>query len=466
MGDQSAESTALPSGAQVLASVPALARTVLARLTEAGGRAWLVGGAVRDLLLGARPRDFDIATDLPPQHVVALFPPAPGSDLRLGAVRLQGLPAEVVVTTLRREADYADQRHPRLVEFVADPRLDAIRRDFTVNALYLDAAGDLLDPTGGLGDLARRRLRAIGEPGQRFAEDPLRLLRAVRLAARCGLQLEAGTAAAMTACAGCLQALSGERVFAELTTAFTAPGRGLALRMLVSMGLAQVVLPEVAAMAGVPQPPQYHPEGDVLTHTCLVLDHVPDGDAVLAWTAVLHDIGKPPTFRAAADRIRFDGHDAQSATMAEGVLQRFGVASEFRRLVVELCRDHIAIADAPRMRPRRRERLLRKPDFARHLAFHRADCLGSHGDLSVHDALLAELAALPEPRPQPVRGADVLALGVPPGPMVGELLRELAQRLDEEDAMTATRERALDLLRELAQRRIKHETDKVDRSGG
>jgi poly(A) polymerase len=426
-------------------------RDVLGRLATAG-RAWLVGGTVRDLLRGEVPRDFDIATDLRPEAVQRLLPAADLRDAQYGTAALAGAGVPLTITTLRREAAYTDRRHPRDVEFVTSIEIDARRRDFTVNALYLEADGEqVLDPCGGLADLRGRVLRTIGDPAVRFAEDALRLLRAVRFAARCDLELESATEAAAKVAAQDLSRLSVERLFGELTDAFTSHGRGRALRLLVDLGFAAVVLPEVAAMAGVTQPPEYHPEGDVLTHVAQVLDHVPGGSAPLAWSAVLHDIGKPATWRQAEDRIRFDGHDQLSARMADDVLRRLHASADLREVVAEVCRDHIRFASLPQMRPRRREAWMRSPHFATHLAFHRADCLGSHGKLDIHTFAAAELAALPPASPPLVTGADALALGVPEGPLLGQLLRSVHAAADEAPT-PMDRPAALVLLRELVAR--------------
>jgi len=253
--------------------------------------------------------------------------------------------------------------------------------------------------------------------------------------------------------------LSPERVYAELTKAFTVAGRGGALRRFVELGFSSVLLPEVAAMEGVPQPPQYHPEGCVLTHVCLVLDRLELPDPTLAWSAVLHDVGKPPTFRVAEDRIRFDGHDVLSAEMAEAVLVRLRAPKDVRIAVASICRDHIRIASLLQMRPRRRESWLRDPLFPLHLAFHKADCLGSHGDLSIHEAASKMLAELPSLRPVWVTGADVRALGVPEGPVVGQLLKAVDELLEEApgaDGVGATRESALAILARLAAAHVKH----------
>jgi putative nucleotidyltransferase with HDIG domain len=418
-------------------------------LHAAGGRAWLVGGTVRDLLRGQRPRDHDIVTDLRPEQVLQAVPAADGRDVRFGVCHVETVDGTLSITTLRRDGSYRDHRHPEGVEFVTEPELDAARRDFTINALYLEPLrGELLDPCGGRADLDARLLRTIGDPTRRFGEDALRLLRALRFTARCGLQFETATEQAARAAASSLRTLSAERVFGELSAVFTGPGRERGLRLLVELGFAAVLLPEVAAMDGVTQPVEYHPEGDVLTHVAAVLAHVPEGDPVLAWSAVLHDIGKPPTWRQAEDRIRFDGHDQLSARMAEAVLRRLHAGNELREAVVEICRDHIRIAALPSMRPAKAERWLRSPRFRQHLAFHRADCLGCHGDLSIHAFAERALAELGPERPPLVQGADVLALGIPPGPAVGAWLRAVNARIDEAP-LPMDRAAALVLLREL-----------------
>ena len=434
--------------ATLAAALPPAVGEAAARVRATGARTWLVGGTARDLLLGVAPRDWDVATDAVPAAVLAALPGADGADARFGVVRVPGAPT-VTFATLRTERGYRDRRRPDEVEFVADVGVDARRRDFTVNALYVDLAdGSVLDPAGGRIDLDERRFAAIGAAEARFREDPLRLLRLMRLAARCGFTIAPATAGAARATAPELRALAAERVFAELTDAFTAAGRGHALRLLVDLGLAEVVLPEVAAMAGVTQPPQYHPEGDVLTHVCLVLDHVPAGSPELAWSAVLHDAGKPPTWRQAEDRIRFDGHDVISAQMADAVLRRLRAPSELREAVVDVARQHLRFASLPAMRPGRAERWLRSPRFPLHLAFHRADCLASHGNLEIHQFATRALAALPPVSPPLLTGSDVLALGVPPGPQVGALLRAAADAIDESPA-PMDRAAALVLLREL-----------------
>jgi poly(A) polymerase len=308
-------------------------------------------------------------------------------------------------------------------------------------------------------------LRAIGDPVVRLREDPLRMLRAVRFAAQCALTADAPLRGAFARALPLLETLSAERVYAELTAAFTAPGRGRALRELIDLGAASIVLPEAIALAGVEQSADYHPEGDVLTHVCLVLDQVSAGDAVQAWAAVVHDLGKPQTFARASDRIRFHGHDQLSAAIGERILQRLRAPRELRETVVEIARDHIRFASLPQWAPGRRERWLRAPRFCAHLAFHRADCLGSHGDLRVWTFAAGALAALPPLPPPPLcTGGDVLALGVPEGPMVGEILRALRDRLDA--LGQPDRLQALALLAEIVRERIKTGSGRADTQTG
>lgn len=433
-------------------TLPPHVRSCVQRLQGAGGCAWLVGGAVRDLLQGLAPRDYDVATDLSPAAAASALGVVDQREARLGVVRCGSDDDELTVTTLRTETRYTDRRRPDEVRFVTDVGADAVRRDFTVNAIYLEPiGGELSDPCGGIADLERGALQCIGDPMERFQEDPLRMLRMVRFAASAELKIATEVSAAAVAAARGLESLSPERLYAELSDMFTGRGRGRALRLLVEHGLAAVVLPEVAAMDGVAQPPEHHPEGDVLTHVALVLQHCPPGDAVLAWSAVLHDVGKPPTYREAEDRIRFDGHDVLSAEMAESVLRRLHAPRDLRARVVDVCRDHIRFAALPLMRPARAERWMRTPGFRDHLEFHRADCMGSHQKMAIYEEARRRLEALPPLSEPLLHGRDVVALGVSPGPRVGALLREVQTMVDELSP-PPTRQQALVLLRDAVAR--------------
>ena len=439
----------------MIAGLPPAVTDAVALIHGAGADVYVVGGAVRDWLIGRPIRDWDLATSLEPSDLAGLFPSGVDRDLRYGAMRLPADDGDVVVTCFREESGYQDRRHPDQVVFTDDPAVDGRRRDFTCNAIYVNArTATVIDPFGGQDDLRRGVLRTIGDPLVRFDEDPLRMLRGVRFAARCGLELEGATAAAVTASAGLLVHLSAERIYQELTASFTGHGRGRALRLMIDSGLAAVVLPEVVPMDGVQQPPQYHPEGDVLTHVCMVLDEVADGDAVQAWCAVLHDIGKPETFDDSGDRIRFSGHDQLSAEMARVALERLRAPRGLIEVVEDVCRDHIRIASLLQMRPAKRERWMRTANFLAHLEFHGADCRGSHGDLSIYHEARRLLSELPPPPARPLcQGADVLNLGVPPGPLVGEILRQLQRELDELER--PDREAALSLLETIVRQQIK-----------
>lgn len=442
----------MPHAVPVALVWPAVVREAAQRLAARGLECFAVGGAVRDAWWGMATHDWDLATPALPEQVAACLPMATSVDRQLGAVHvaLDG-GVDLTITTLRRESGYRDRRHPTEVEFVTDLATDAARRDFTINALYVGLDGRWFDPTGGLADLRSGTLRTIGDPEVRFGEDVLRLLRAVRFAASRGLALEPATAAGLRSCAPLLGELSVERAYGELTAMFVGRGAGRALRLLIETGLAAVVLPEVVPMRGVPQPPEYHPEGDVLIHVGLVLDALAPRDAVQAWSAVLHDVGKPATYQVAGDRIRFSGHDVVSAQAADDILRRLHAPREVRDVVVEICRDHIKLAGIMQMRQVRRDRWLRSPYFAAHLAFHRADCLGSHGKLDIHLAASAALRDLPPQPPTLCTGKDVLELGVPAGPAVGEVLRALDGEVEKLDSVD--RPVALALLRRIVEDR-------------
>lgn len=395
------------------------------------------------MLLGRPPHDLDIVTSARPEAVAALFDRtiAIGQEFGVVAVVVDGHPYQVA--TFRREGPYLDGRRPSYVEY-ADARADALRRDFTVNALLYDpAAGVVLDFVDGRVDLERRLIRTVGEPRARFQEDRLRLLRAVRLAVELDFAIEPATGEAVRAFAPDITGVSAERIRDELLRLLLAPRRAEGIRLLESTGLLRVVLPEVAAMAGVPQPPEFHPEGDVLTHTCLALGHLERPTAVLAVATLLHDVGKPPTF-SVADRIRFNEHAAVGAGLAEGICQRLRLSAAATRAVVALVRDHLRVGDLPRMRPGRARQFLRRPDAGDLLALHRADALASHGDLGIYQwaaGLLNEVAAAEPPR-RLLTGDDLIAMGYVPGPRFAEMLEAVAAAQEEGEVATPDDARA------------------------
>jgi len=405
------------------------ATDVVRTLRRAGHRAYLVGGCVRDLLLGREPEDFDVATDATPDEVMRLFPQTFAVGAKFGVVLVPVEPTAVIeVATFRSDGLYSDGRRPDEVTYTRDPKEDVQRRDFTINGLLLDPlkSDEVLDYVGGRADLAAKTIRTIGEPAHRFAEDKLRMLRAVRFAARFDYQIDAATFAAIRKLAPEVRQVSRERVRDELVKMLTEGHARRAFELLDSSGLLPEVLPEVEMMKGVEQPQQFHPEGDVWVHTLLLLAGLPAGcSRTLAVGALLHDVGKPPTFRVAPDRIRFDGHVEVGAKMAEEICRRLRFSNHETEQVVALVANHLRFADVKRMKESTLKRFLRRPLFEEHLEMHRLDCLASHGDLSLYEFVREKLAATPPEaiRPTPlVTGDDLIAAGYAPGPRFKEML--------------------------------------------
>jgi len=414
---------------------------VVRTLRHHGHQAYFVGGCVRDLLLGREPADYDVATDAVPQEVMRIFPKTYAVGAQFGVVLVPvaengssspGAPPErakaIEVATFRNDGLYSDGRHPDEVRFSVHPREDAQRRDFTINGLMLDPLNQdqILDFVGGQADLQAHIVRTIGDPERRFAEDKLRMLRAVRFAARFGYQIDPATFAAIQRLAAEIQQVSRERVREELTKMLTEGHARRAFELLDESGLLHEVLPEIEKMKGVEQPPQYHPEGDVWVHTLLLLEMLkPNASRTLAWGALLHDVGKPPTFRVAPDRIRFDGHVEVGTRMAEEISHRLRMSNEDTVQIAALVANHLRFADVLRMKESTLKRFLRLPRFEEHLELHRIDCLGSHGDLTLYDFVCKKIEETPpgEMRPQPlITGADLIAAGYRPGPQFREML--------------------------------------------
>src|SRR5712691_59225 len=416
-------------------------------LHDQGYQAYLVGGCVRDLLLGREPGDYDIATDATPEQVMRIFPQtyAVGAQFGVVLVPMAKDPSvtsvvdqadanhgrhggkTVEVATFRADIGYSDGRHPDQVRFSKDPRQDVQRRDFTINGLLLDPLkNEVLDFVGGRKDLDAGIIRAIGEPELRFAEDKLRMLRAVRFTARFGYSIEPQTFAAIEKLAPQIHQVSRERVRDELTKMLTEGQARRAFLLLDETGLLHELLPEIEAMKGVEQPPEFHPEGDVFLHTLLLLENLPQPcPATLAWGALLHDVGKPPTFRVAPDRIRFDGHVDVGVKMAEEICRRLRFSGDDTEQILALIDNHMRFGHATRMKESTLKKFLRMPRFDEHLALHRADCLASHGDLATYEFAREKLAAIPPEtmRPSPlVTGDDLIAAGYPPGPRFREIL--------------------------------------------
>ncbi len=406
-------------------TLPAAAVRVHRGLVEAGEQSLLAGGAVRDHLLGRPAHDFDIATSAHPDRVAALFERTVMVGAQFGVVRVIDDEDEVEVATFRADLGYQDGRRPEGVRYT-DAREDAIRRDFTINGLFYDLESEeVIDYVGGLDDLAAGRLRAIGDPGRRFEEDRLRLLRAVRFSTTLGFPVETATWEAVVEHAPSIGEVSAERIRDELEKMLCHPRRELAYHQLSDAGLMAVILPEIEAMRGVEQPPEFHPEGDVYVHTGLVLSHLKDPNFGLAMGALLHDVGKPVTFEV-ADRIRFNKHDTIGAEMAEEICERLRFSRREREQVEYLVRKHLAFIAIEEMRPARRSRLFDEEHFEDLLALCYADCLGSHADLSLpektEEYYRAYVAAGPPVEPI-LRGQQLLDLGYRPGPQLGVMLR-------------------------------------------
>jgi poly(A) polymerase len=402
-----------------------LAHEVIAKLRHAGHQAYLVGGCVRDLLLGGKPKDFDVATDARPDRIMSLFPNSGCVGAHFGVVLVRHLLAQVEVATFRSDNDYSDGRRPTSVHFEQDPFQDVLRRDFTINGLLMDPeTGAILDYVEGRGDLDRRVIRAIGDPGVRFREDHLRLLRAVRFAARLGFAVEPATFAAIERDHALIRTVSAERVRDELTRILTEGGARRGFELLDESGLLAVILPEVAAMKGVEQPPEYHPEGDVWLHTLLLLEGMHHPTLTLALGALLHDVGKPPTFRV-ADRIRFDGHVEEGVRLAHQILTRLRFSNDEIGQVEALVANHMKFKDLPNMKQSTLKRFLRMPDFLEHLELHRLDSMASNQKLESYELARKTLNEFPDEHLKPaplVTGTDLIAAGYRPGPIFSAIL--------------------------------------------
>ncbi|HEY0760687.1 MAG TPA: CCA tRNA nucleotidyltransferase [Acidisarcina sp.] len=423
------------------------ARAIVERLRSRGYEAFFAGGCVRDLLLGRTPQDFDVATSALPQVVLDLFERTFSVGAHFGVVlvadEIGGHEITTEVATFRSDGAYSDGRRPDSVRFSDSAEEDVERRDFTINGMLLDPL--LLDPeallgggpvesvasavhdfVGGRADLAAGLVRAIGDPVQRFSEDKLRMLRAVRFAARFDFDIEPATAAAIRAHARAIDQVSSERVRDEVTRMLTEGRARRAFELLDETGLLVEILPEISRMKGVDQPPEFHPEGDVFLHTMLLLEKLEPGvPATLAWGALLHDAGKPATFERASDRIRFNGHVEVGVRMAEAILKRLRFSNEDTDQILSLVQNHMRFGDVGRMKESTLKRFLRLPKFEEHLALHRMDVLSSFGDLTLYHFAKQHYETVPPEQVRPrllVTGQDLIAAGYKPGPEFKQML--------------------------------------------
>jgi poly(A) polymerase len=410
---------AIPAGSPVQDG----ALEVVRRLQAAGHTAFWAGGCVRDLILGRRPKDYDVATDAVPDRVMALFERAVAVGKSFGVVRVPVGDFWYEVATFRQDHAYADGRHPTAVSF-SDPATDAQRRDFTINALFLDPVrGELIDHVNGQDDLRHRLVRTVGLAVDRFREDHLRMLRAIRFAATLDFSLDPDTATAIRATAARIGDVSAERIRDELGRIWTEAVRaGDALRQLDATGLLEVILPEVTAMKGVEQPPEFHPEGDVFTHTVLMLNALHTSDVQLAWSVLLHDVGKPPTVKLVDGRYRFERHATVGAAMARDILARLRFSNDAIDAITFMVGNHMRFVKTEEMRRATLRRLVGAPTFPAELELHRLDCEASHGGLENYHYLrgfLDQMRAEPVLPTPWINGYDVIDLGIPSGPEVG-----------------------------------------------
>jgi poly(A) polymerase len=428
--------------AQVSKTPEKLALAIVRRLQKAGFPSFWVGGCVRDFLLARAPSDYDIATSALPAQIEALFKRTVPVGRKFGVMVVLEGGRQFQVATFRAEADYQDGRHPGRVAF-GDAEADARRRDFTVNGLFYDPVrAELHDWVGGEADLRARIIRTIGAPEERFAEDHLRLLRAVRFAAQLEFDIEPGTFTALKANAAKIKTTSAERVREELMKLFLPPYAARGLELLRESGLLEQVLPEIAATVVCEQSPDFHPEGTVFNHLRLMLQHLPPApDALLPWAVLLHDVAKPVTASADPETgsRHFYGHEKLGAAMAKDILERLRFPRKPIDTVVKAVRYHMQFKDALQMRKSTLRRLLMRPTFPLELELHRLDCLGSHGRLDVYDFLVAQARQLeeqPQIRPPLLSGHDLIALGMKPGPALGALLADIRERQLQDELKT------------------------------
>jgi len=431
---------------------------VVKELRRRGFIALFAGGCVRDKIMRREPEDFDVATDARPDDVIAAFPATKKVGARFGVVLVikHGIPIEV--TTFRRDDEYLDGRRPTQVEFT-DARGDASRRDFTVNGLFMDpVSGRILDYVNGRKDIKAKLIRAIGDPVARFAEDRLRMLRAIRFACALGFEIEPKTFDAIKRFAHDIKGVSLERVVEELKRMLTSEAPDRAVRMMQETGLNDVILPEVSAMVGVEQPSNFHPEGDVFEHTCFALSYLRSPSFELAMGVLLHDVGKVTTIQR-ADRIRFPSHESEGAQIAKSVCRRLKLSNASTERIAWLVRKHMTFKDVENMRLSTLKRLLGHEGFMELAELQRVDALASTGDLSHYNFCMAKLREFGEERTKPkplIDGHDLIELGLEPGPIFGEILKQVQE--EQLDEKLRTREQALARARQIARnisRRVK-----------
>jgi poly(A) polymerase len=431
-----------------------LAESICLTLRRSGHQAYLVGGCARDILLKREPADYDVATDATPDRVQSLFPQSLAVGAQFGVIIVVDGDQQVEVATYRSDVGYSDGRHPDHVVYASSAQEDVQRRDFTINALLLDPeSGEVLDFVGGRDDLRAGIIRAIGKPEERFREDKLRMIRAVRFAARFRYAVHAATFSAIFKLAPDVSQVSAERIRDELTKLLIEGAARRGFELLDESRLLAQLLPEIVAMKGVEQPPQFHPEGDVWTHTMMMVEQLPAGaPATLAWGVLLHDVGKPSTFAPPSGpggRIRFDEHVEVGTVMADKICRRLRFSNDDTEQVAALVANHLRFKDVHRMKLSTLKRFVRLPRFDEHLELHRLDCLSSHRNLEAYDFVRRFIAETPPEQVRPPRlltGDDLLSLGFLPGPQFKEILGAVEEA--QLEGAIHTHEEALRLVRD------------------
>ena len=425
------------------------AREVASVLERAGHRALFAGGCVRDALRGVPPKDYDIATSATPEVVQTLFPKTIAGGAAFGVIVVlhEGNPFEVA--TFRSDGAYVDGRRPESVHFGSEEE-DAERRDFTMNGLFMEPeTGEIIDHVGGIEDLEAGRIRTIGSAADRFGEDRLRMLRAVRFHANLGFEIESDTLDAIRELAPTIRSVAAERVRDEILSILTGPAPHTGLECLRETGLLEQILPELLPMKGTEQPAEFHPEGDVWTHTLLMLEQLDRRSGVLALGVLLHDVGKPSTMtHEPGDRIRFNGHDRVGAKMAVEICDRLRMSRDEAQRVERLVAEHMHFMNVTQMKKSSLRRFLAKDHFDDHLELHRVDCLSSHRKLDNYDFCrekLAELGEEPALPPPLIGGDDLIAMGRKPGPEFSRILGEVQDA--QLEGTIRTRQEALDWVR-------------------
>ena len=409
----------------------AAAIDIIGKLQEKGHIAYLAGGCVRDMLRGETPKDYDIATSALPEEITSIFTKTREVGVHFGVVIVIVNNQAFDVATFRNDGSYKDGRHPEEVTF-STPQDDTARRDFTVNGIFFDPISEkYIDFVEGKSDIDKKVIRAIGEPNLRFQEDHLRLLRAIRFAARFDYEIEAETWNSIKSNASGISKISKERIRDELTKILLNENRVLGFDLLVESGLMEHIIPEILQLKGCEQPPQFHPEGDVFVHTRLMLSLLKDAPSIeLVLSVLLHDIGKPATysFDEEADRIRFNGHDKLGAEMSEQILRDLKFSNSIIEDVVQMVANHMTFKDVQKMRQSKLKRFMSRSTFNDEIELHRVDCLGSWGGLDNYDFLNKKVVEFAnEPIiPQPLlTGKDLIELGWSPGPDLGQTLNSV-----------------------------------------